>query len=70
VHGVLEFRHWARAELHRAHVALHALNKAFEGKKHVDAAPALGMVAKASIGSWDQSNALAPAGWKSIFRVD
>ena len=44
--------------------------QALEGKKNVDAAPALSMVDKASIGSWDQSSALAPDGWKPIFRVD
>ena len=44
--------------------------QALEGKKNVDAAPVLSMVDKASIGSWDQSSALAPDGWKPIFRVD
>jgi len=44
--------------------------QALERKKNVDAAPALGMTDKASIASWDQSSALAPTGWKPVFRVD
>lgn len=44
--------------------------QALEGKKDVDAAPMLDMVDTMSIKDWDQSSALAPAGWKPIFRVD
>lgn len=44
--------------------------QALEGKKDVDAAPMLSLVDNASIKSWDKSSALAPSGWKPIFRVD
>ena len=44
--------------------------QALELKKNVNAAPALGMIDKASIALWDQSSALAPTGWKPVFRVD